>query len=117
MVGLRGNSKHTPFIIFVPILVTKPLTLSDRGDDKTKVEPGSLGARSNAHSWRPSFRERRDSCRERSSHSSSRVYNPFAEELVSSGSDLGEGHVPERWLPPAPAVREAEVGMPRLPSR
>lgn len=42
--------------------------------------------------------------------------NPFAEELVSSGSD-SEDHVPERWLPPAPAVQEAAVGMPRLPSR
>lgn len=35
---------HTPFTILVPTRVTKPLTLSERREDRTSVEPGSIGA-------------------------------------------------------------------------
>lgn len=69
------HSTHTPFTTLVPTLVTKPFTFSDRIDDNTKVEPGSFGASNAAHSWRPSLKEARESCNERSSHSSSCFYN------------------------------------------
>ncbi len=63
--------RHTPLTTPVPTLVTKPLTLSDRGEDRTSVEPGSRGASRAMHSSRPSLKEAKVSWRELSSHSSS----------------------------------------------
>lgn len=56
----------------MPILVTKPFTLSDRRDDSTSVDPGSLGANNSTHSSKPSFNAARDVCRDSKSQSSSR---------------------------------------------
>jgi hypothetical protein len=64
---------HTPFTTLVPTLVTKPLTFSDRSEDSTKVEPGSLGASKTAHSCKPSFSEASESCIDCRSHSNSRA--------------------------------------------
>ncbi len=47
---LERLARHTPFITLVPTLVTNPLTLSDRGEDRTSVEPGSCGASKAMHS-------------------------------------------------------------------
>ena len=63
----------TPLTIRVPTLVMKPLTLSDLGDDTTKVEPGSLGASKAMHSSRPLLKETKVSCKLMRSHSSSRA--------------------------------------------
>lgn len=66
-----GKARLTPFTILLPTLVMKPLILSDRKEDKTKVEPGSLGANKATHSSNPSLSEASDSCRDSSSHCSS----------------------------------------------
>ena len=72
--GGRGRlDALTPLMIRVPTLVTKPLTLSDRRDDRTRVEPGSWGARRAVHSSRPLLNEARVSWREVRSHDSSRA--------------------------------------------
>ena len=68
---MRAMKSLTPLTTLVPTLVTNPLTLSDRGDDKTSVEPGSWGARRAMHSSSPSLKEASVSWRELSSHSSS----------------------------------------------
>lgn len=68
--GRLGRGR-TPLVIFVPIRVTKPLTLSERNDDKTRVEPGSTGASSFTHSSRPSFKAVKDDCRDLRYHCSS----------------------------------------------
>lgn len=73
--GVRGEIfpswKHTPLTTLVPIRVTKPLTLSDRNDERTRVDPGSCGAKRAAHACRPSFKETSDSWSDCKSHSSS----------------------------------------------
>ena len=74
--ALRRRRQHTPLTIRVPILVTKPLTLSDRNDDRARVEPGSVGASKATHSCKPLFRDARDSCSKPRSHSSSHAYSP-----------------------------------------
>lgn len=71
----KEGKRHTPLIIRVPILVTKPLTLSDRNDDRASVEPGSFGASKATHSCSPFFRDARFSCSRFRSHSSSQAYN------------------------------------------
>lgn len=68
---LCGFERPTPLITLVPTRVTKPLRLSDRGDESTRVEPGSFGAKSALHSCRPSLRDARDSCSDDKSHWSS----------------------------------------------
>ncbi len=71
--GKKGT-QHTPLMIRVPILVTNPLTLSDRREDRARVEPGSVGASKATHSCSPLFRDARLSCSKLSSHSSSQAY-------------------------------------------
>lgn len=58
---IRAVMLLTPLTTFVPTLVTKPLTLSDLRDDRTRVDPGSLGARRAMHSSRPSFSDASES--------------------------------------------------------
>ena len=58
----------TPLTIFVPTLVTNPLTLSDLEDETTSVDPGSLGASKAIHSSNPFLSEAKDSCNELSRH-------------------------------------------------
>lgn len=65
--------RFTPLMMRVPTLVTKPLTLSERRDERTRVEPGSCGARRAMHSPRPLRNDARVSWRELRSHSSSRA--------------------------------------------
>ena len=69
------GKRLTPLTIRVPILVTNPLTLSDRNDDRASVEPGSMGASKATHSCRPLFRDAKLSCSRFRSHSSSQAYN------------------------------------------
>lgn len=38
---VTDSSPLTPLMMRVPILVTKPLTLSDRNEDRASVDPGS----------------------------------------------------------------------------
>ena len=71
----KKRRQHTPLMIRVPILVTKPLTLSERSEDRARVEPGSVGASKATHSCSPLFRDARLSCSKFSSHSSSQAYN------------------------------------------
>ena len=59
----------------VPILVTKPLILSDLNDDRASVEPGSVGASKATHSCSPLFNDAKFSCSKFRSHSSSQAYN------------------------------------------
>lgn len=65
----------TPLVIRVPTRVMKPLTLSDRSEDNTSVEPGSFGANKSAHSVRPSLNDVRDSCSDFRSHFNSLAYS------------------------------------------
>ena len=66
---------RTPFTILVPTRVTRPLRLSDRNEDRTRMEAFSLlGARRAAHSSRPSLSDLRVSWSCVRSHSSSRAY-------------------------------------------
>lgn len=37
---------HTPLVMLVPTRVIWPFTLSDLGEETTKVDPGSVGASS-----------------------------------------------------------------------
>jgi len=76
--------------IFEPTLVTKPLTCSERSDERTRVEPGSLWASSSAHSRRPSLKEAKDSWREFNSHSSSLVYKITSSEQSLSFETIAE---------------------------
>lgn len=81
--GNNNNNKaqlHTPLTILLPTLVTNPFRLSDRGEDTTKVEPGSLGASSATHSLNPSLKEASVSCSELSNQSSSCAF--FVESCV-----------------------------------
>ena len=50
MMRQKEGGRHTPLMIRVPILVTKPLTFSERNDDRASVEPGSVGASKATHS-------------------------------------------------------------------
>jgi hypothetical protein len=63
-----SSIKLTHFLNVEPTLVTKPLTLSDLKDERTSVEPGSLGASKATHSSRPSFSDAKDSWRDSKSH-------------------------------------------------
>lgn len=75
--SMKKNARgvaHTPLTIRVPILVTKPLTFSDRSDDRARVEPGSFGASKATHSCSPLFRDVRFSCSRFRSHWSSQAY-------------------------------------------
>lgn len=67
-------SMRTPFTILVPIRVTKPLTLSERSDERTSVEPGSAGASNFTHSSKPSFKAAKEDCNEFRYHCSSLAY-------------------------------------------
>lgn len=67
--------QHTPLMIRVPILVTKPLIFSDLSDDRASVEPGSVGASKATHSCSPLFRDSKLSCSRFRSHFSSQAYN------------------------------------------
>ena len=69
----KDGRRHTPLMIRVPILVTKPLTLSDRKDERASVEPGSLGASKATHSCSPLLSDARPSCSRFRSHSSSQA--------------------------------------------
>ena len=69
---LAKAKQRTHFLKVEPTLVTNPLTLSDRREESTKVEPGSFGASRATHSSRPSFSEANDSCSDSRSHWSSR---------------------------------------------
>ena len=73
VVQWNEGERHTPLTIRVPILVTNPLTLSDRNDDRASVEPGSLGASKSRHSCRPLLRDAKLSCSRFKSHSSSQA--------------------------------------------
>jgi len=55
----------------------KPFTLSDLMEETTSVEPGSTGASRAMHSSRPLFKDASFSCKELSSHSSSRAYHCY----------------------------------------
>jgi hypothetical protein len=79
----------TPLTIFVPMRVTNPLTLSDLSEDRTNVEPGSLGASKATHSSRPLFNEVNDSWSELSNHSSSRAYDISATRSKSDRVRFG----------------------------
>jgi len=68
---ISKSDTRTPFVIFVPMRVTKPFTLSERKDDKTSVEPGSTGASSFTHSSKPSFNAAKDDCKDLRYHWSS----------------------------------------------
>jgi hypothetical protein len=65
------RSLMSPFTMRVPTLVTKPLRLSDRYEDKARVEPFSDGASRAATSSSPAFRDCNVSCRAARSHWSS----------------------------------------------
>ena len=69
----RRSTILTPFTIRLPTRVTNPLTLSDRAEDTTSVDPGSWGANSAMHSSRPLFSDASVCCSEASNHSSSRA--------------------------------------------
>ena len=65
---LFTSPKLTHFRRVAPTLVTKPFTLSDLRDERTSVEPGSLGASKATHSSRPSLSDAKDSWSDSSSH-------------------------------------------------
>jgi hypothetical protein len=65
------NVLPTPLTMRVPTLVTKPFKLSERWEERARVEPYSVGARREAHSSRPALRDFRVSWRATRSHSSS----------------------------------------------
>ena len=75
MEARKDGRRHTPFTTRVPILVTKPLTLSDRKEDRARVEPGSCGASKATHSCSPLLSDARLSCSKFRSHSSSQAYD------------------------------------------
>lgn len=80
----------SPFTMRAPRRVINPLRFSLRKEERTSVEPGSVGASSAAHSSRPALREVRLSWSAESSHSSSRA-DVSSTSLVRSAS-LAGGH-------------------------
>ena len=72
---MKKGKRRTPLVIRFPILVTNPLTLSDRNDDRASVDPGSFGANKATHSCSPLFKDAKFSCSRFRSHSSSQAYN------------------------------------------
>lgn len=70
----KKRGRYTPLVMRVPILVTKPLILSDLNEDRARVEPGSVGASNATHSCSPLFKDAKLSCSRFKSHSSSHAY-------------------------------------------
>ena len=91
------EGQHTPLTMRVPILVTKPLILSDLSDDRASVEPGSVGASRARHSCSPLLRDARFSCSRFRSHSSSQAYN--ASTCYSFPKSFDSCEVPGSFLP------------------
>ena len=98
--------QHTPLTSFVPILVTNPLTLSDRSDESTRVEPGSFVANKAAHSSRPSLRAPSECWRDFSSHCSSSFCCPKRQYNIHS-----TGIVSHRTKESSSALRSSSGGM------
>ena len=106
----------TPFTIFDPTLVTNPFTFSDRSDDKTNVEPGSVGASNAAHSRSPSLKDASEICKECKSHSSSLSYfEPKISMRLQSRGNTMNIVIPVRGLLRAPIGLEPMADMPKWP--
>ena len=80
----------SPRVMRVPTRVTMPLRLSVRGDDTTRVEPGSVGSMSAMHSERPDLRDRRVSRREESNQANSRAVDADSWAARASRAIVGQ---------------------------
>lgn len=83
----------SPLTIRVPTRVMKPLRCSERREESGSVEPGSAGARREAHSSSPDLRERRVVWREVSSQESSLASTAASSVCSSLGGIEGNTRV------------------------
>lgn len=125
--ALRGiGLEHTPLTIRVPTRVIKPLRLSERWEETTRVEPCSVGASRDDTSSRPALRSLSVSCKAARSHSSSLAYvyllplRPLIVVLQVYGQDewtRTEQTIPVTWSPRQPVAEQESAARWRLPLR